>query len=498
MNKFTYSLFGPSRSRWLALLLCSLLSACQPAGIEDIDLAPPQPPLVELRVGTLYGPQIFMNSGQGFSGFDYEMASRFAEYLHLPMTMTPYPSRSELYQALKTGEIDIIAAGMSKTVSREEQFRLGPPLYKVNQVLVYREGLPPPQAIDQLEGSIAVIADSAFVDTLTQLQQDHPKLLWEQVYDKDNEELLTMIANGELDYTITDSTSLQINRRYLPELRDGMLLEQGLDVVWLLAPQDSDTLMSQLLAFWHSEQRAGTLAHLNEKYFGHVKRFDYVDTRAFIRAIDRVLPRYRKLFESYAGTLDWRKLAATSYQESHWDPNARSPTGVRGMMMLTMPTAKRVGISNRLDAEQSIRGGAIYLADIMDRLPDSIPENQRIWFALASYNIGMGHVEDARKLAEQMDLNPSAWRDIKKVLPLLQKRKYYQQTRYGYARGSEAVHYVDSIRRYYDTLVWIDNQERHLEVTAQPGILTPAEPQPVALSGDGPNEVPLAEPKLPR
>ena len=137
--------------------------------------------------------------------------------------------------------------------------------------------------------------------------------------------------------------------------------------------------------------------------------------------------------------------------------------------MLTRPTAEYVGVNDRLDAEQSIRGGAIYLKDMIDRLPESIPDSQRIWFALASYNIGLGHVEDARRLTQSMGMDPSSWRDVKKVLPLLQQSKYYKQTRYGYARGSEAVHYVDSIRRYYDTLVWVDNQSKQMEQ------LTPAD-----------------------
>ncbi|WP_037458181.1 membrane-bound lytic murein transglycosylase MltF [Shewanella sp. HN-41] len=456
-----------------AIIFGFLLTACQQVTVDETEFAPKK--LTELRVGTLYGPQIYMTSGQGNSGFDYDMAVLFAEYLNVPLKMLPFTNRAELYEALKKNEIDIIAAGMTETPARRELFRFGPPLYRVNQVLVYREGMPTPQNISELKGKITVIADSAFVETLTQLQKHNPSLVWDQVTDKDNEELLAMIANKEIDYTIADSSSVQINRRYLPDLRSGLVLEEKLDVVWLLPPTHSDELMSQLLAFWHQEKLAGTLDHLNEKYFGHVKRFDYVDTRAFLRAIETVLPRYRQLFEAHAGDLDWRKLAATSYQESHWNPNARSPTGVRGMMMLTEPTAKEIGITNRLDAKESIRGGAAYLRDMINRLPESIPESQRMWFALASYNIGYAHVEDARKLAESMELNPNAWRDVKKVLPLLQKRKYYQKTRYGYARGSEAVHYVDSIRRYYDTLVWVDNQSRPQNSEEEPNDLTAEE-----------------------
>jgi|TARA_R110001592_G_scaffold333746_1_gene617718 membrane-bound lytic murein transglycosylase F len=445
-----------------------MLSACQPVDIQNVDIAAPAPKRTVLKVGTLYGPQIYLNSEQGESGFDFEMAQRFADYLAVPLEMIPYTNRKQLFAALKENKIDIIAAGIAKTPNRSQQFKLGPTLYKVNQVLVYKEGTPEPKDISTLSGEITVMANSSSVNTLTKLQKDYPELMWNQVNDKDNEELFALIANGELNYTISDSNSLLINQRFLPELRAGMILEEKVEVVWLLPPNNSDRLMSKLLAFWHKERRAGTLEHLNEKYFGHVKRFDYVDTRAFIRAIDNILPEYRSFFEQYSGELDWRKLAAASYQESHWNPSARSPTGVRGMMMLTQPTAAYVGVDDRLDAEQSIRGGAFYLKDMMERLPDTISEAQRIWFALASYNIGLGHVEDARRLTESMGMDPSAWRDVKKVLPLLQQSKYYKQTRYGYARGSEAVHYVDSIRRYYDTLVWIDNQTQKLEIIEEP------------------------------
>jgi membrane-bound lytic murein transglycosylase F len=450
------------------ILLCGMLSACQPVDIQNVDIAAPAPKRTVLKVGTLYGPQIYLNSEQGESGFDFEMAQRFADYLAVPLEMIPYTNRKLLFAALKENKIDIIAAGIAKTPNRSQQFKLGPTLYKVNQVLVYKEGTPEPKDISTLSGEITVMANSSSVNTLTKLQKDYPELMWNQVNDKDNEELFALIANGELNYTISDSNSLLINQRFLPELRAGMILEEKVEVVWLLPPNNSDRLMSKLLAFWHKERRAGTLEHLNEKYFGHVKRFDYVDTRAFIRAIDNILPEYRSFFEQYSGELDWRKLAAASYQESHWNPSARSPTGVRGMMMLTQPTAAYVGVDDRLDAEQSIRGGAFYLKDMMERLPDTISEAQRIWFALASYNIGLGHVEDARRLTESMGMDPSAWRDVKKVLPLLQQSKYYKQTRYGYARGSEAVHYVDSIRRYYDTLVWIDNQTQKLEIIEEP------------------------------
>ncbi|WP_299004081.1 membrane-bound lytic murein transglycosylase MltF [uncultured Shewanella sp.] len=416
-----------------------------------------------LKVGTLFGPSIYFTTDQGSSGFDYEMAQSFANYLKQTLIIKPYANIDELYQAMAQGDIDIIAAGLTETAERRKKYRIGPVLYRVDQLLVYKQGTDKPKNITELSDKITVTANSSFADILSTLNQDNPKLNWQQVSDKDNAELLGMIDSGEIPYTLANSTTFNINRRYMPELRAGPILKKQQAVVWLLPKENSDKLMSELLSFWDQEQKAGVLAHLNEKYFAHVQRFDYVDTRAFIQAIDTRLPEYQDTFQKNAGDLDWRKLAATAYQESHWKPNARSPTGVRGLMMLTLATAKQLGIKNRLDPTQSIEGGARYLKEILNRLPDSIPENQRMWFALASYNIGIGHLEDARKLAQSMGLDPSAWRDVKQVLPLLQQRKYYKKTRYGYASGKQAVHYVDSIRRYYDTLVWVDNQNIQLD-----------------------------------
>ncbi|WP_298768762.1 membrane-bound lytic murein transglycosylase MltF [uncultured Shewanella sp.] len=416
-----------------------------------------------LKVGTLFGPSIYFTTDQGSSGFDYEMAQSFANYLNQTLIIKPYANIDELYQAMAQGDIDIIAAGLTETAERRKHYRIGPVLYRVDQLLVYRQGTDKPKHIAQLSDEITVTANSSFADILSTLNQDNPQLKWQQVSDKDNAELLGMIDSGEIPYTLANSTTFNINRRYMPELRAGPVLKKQQAIVWLLPKENSDKLMSELLSFWHQEQKAGVLAHLNEKYFAHVQRFDYVDTRAFIQAIDTRLPQYQDTFQKNAGDLDWRKLAATAYQESHWKPNARSPTGVRGLMMLTLATAKQLGIKNRLDPTQSIEGGARYLKEILDRLPDSIPDNQRMWFALASYNIGIGHLEDARKLAQTMGLDPSAWRDVKQALPLLQQRQYYKNTRYGYASGKQAVHYVDSIRRYYDTLVWVDNQNIQLD-----------------------------------
>jgi membrane-bound lytic murein transglycosylase F len=241
-------------------------------------------------------------------------------------------------------------------------------------------------------------------------------------------------------------------------------LTDTLQIAWLLNKKTDDSLRAALLDYFGQMQSSGQLAALEDKYFGHVRSFDFVDTRAFMRAVNAKLPEYRDMFEAHAGDLDWRLLAAMAYQESHWEPDAISPTGVRGMMMLTRATAKDMGISDRTDAEQSISGGARYFASLLRRIPARIQSPDRIWMAMAAYNVGLGHLEDARKITESLGYNPDLWIDVKQHLPLLRQKRYYQHTRFGYARGDEAVNYVDNIRRYYDSLLWLEQLETLPEV----------------------------------
>ncbi|MCP4055747.1 MAG: transglycosylase SLT domain-containing protein, partial [Pseudoalteromonas sp.] len=173
--------------------------------------------------------------------------------------------------------------------------------------------------------------------------------------------------------------------------------------------------------FLESLETNGTLAQISERFYGHLDRLNYVGARTFMHHVENRLPKYESLFRDYARefNMDWRLLAAIGYQESHWRPNAVSPTGVRGLMMLTRNTASHIGINNRLDAEESIQGGAKYFRIVHEKIPERIPEPDRTWFALASYNVGFGHLEDARRLTEGAGRDPDRWMDVKEFLPLL-------------------------------------------------------------------------------
>ncbi|WP_245748720.1 membrane-bound lytic murein transglycosylase MltF [Oceanisphaera psychrotolerans] len=451
-----------------ATLLLSLLGL---GGCDPQEYARTQQEQIQsrgaLRVGTLYHPLYYFLRDDQEEGLDYELARLFAEHQGVELQMVPAYSLDELFVLLDSGKVDMLAAGLISTPLRRQQYRFGPSYYEIAQTLVYRKGDPRPDDPEQIQGEVRVLAGSSQAEWLNKLQQELPELHWETRRDSDEEDLLRQVAEGQTAHTLVADTLLARTQRYYPNIDAAFTLGESQPVAWMLDQRADDSLLGQMLVFFDQLNRSGTLARLNEKYFGHIQNFDYVDTRTFLRRTEDILPRYQPLFERYAGELDWRLLAAISYQESHWDPKARSYTGVRGMMMLTEDTARQVGVENRLDPEQSIRGGARYLTSLMERLPDAIPEDERVWFALAAYNLGLGHMLDARRLTRMRDQNPNSWAEVKESLPLLHQPKWHSKTRYGYARGREAQQFVNNIRQYYQSLLWLDNPTTDPGLTAQ-------------------------------
>jgi membrane-bound lytic murein transglycosylase F len=413
-----------------------------------------------LTVGTVYGPTSYYVGSEGDTGFEYELAKKYAEYLGVDLKIKASYSLEALFTHLSEGKVDLLAAGLTVTDNRLQQFDFAPSYYDTSQKLVFKQGKVRPRTIDDLKGNLMVTAKSSHVENLNKIAESHADLAWQESSDLDNEELLIRILEEKIDYTIVDSNTLAVNRRYYPEISIGFTIKGAEPIAWALNKYGDDSILASLIDFFGKVHHDGTLLALNDKYYGHVEEFNYVDTRVFIQAIEKKLPKYRPLFEKYSEDVDWRLLAAISYQESHWNPHARSHTGVRGMMMLTLPTAKQMGIKSRLDAEQSIRGGAKYFKQMFKRMPDRVPSPDKLWFALASYNVGLGHLNDARIITKQQGGDPDRWVEVKDRLPLLKQKKYYKKTKYGYARGDEPIHYVENIRRYYDTLIWIDNKKQ--------------------------------------
>jgi membrane-bound lytic murein transglycosylase F len=388
------------------------------------------------------------------AGLEYDMVRSFAEWLGVEAEFRVIHSISGILDTLAAGGGDIAAAGLTYTEGRSLDYLVGPVYQTVTQLVIGRRGGARPKKIRALEKlNLRVVAGSSYEERLDVLKGNHPGLKWVSDDSLGVEQLLEMVWERRLDCTIADDNIFDINRRYHPELVATMAINDPEELVWFLN-RGSKSLRREVHRWFGQFSEKGKMARLIEKYYGFIKIYDYVDTRKFRSRIYTRLPAYRPMFEIAAADNDlpWTLLAAQSYQESHWNPRAKSPTGVKGIMMLTLASADDLGVTDRLDAEQSIDGGARYLRQLIDRLPASIEEPDRTWIALAAYNVGMSHLYDARKLARRLDKNPDLWADLQKVLPLLARKKYYKTLDHGYARGSEPVQFVNRIRNYEDIL----------------------------------------------
>ncbi|MDD9339207.1 MAG: membrane-bound lytic murein transglycosylase MltF [Providencia heimbachae] len=425
----------------------------------------------ELRISAVSSPLIYIDEQKQLHGFDYELAQGFATYLGVKLKITLRPTFEEIFNDLEKGTADIAVAGLLYNKDRLEKMKTGPSYLNVTQQLVYRKGSTRPKSFNDINGKLVVMSGTAHATTLKELAKQYPNLKWEENSKYTTNQLLEMLADGEIDYVLEDSIAVALQQRIHPQIAVAFDLLDDHAITWYMSRNQDDSLNAALLDFFNSSNETELLARLTEKYFSHVETFDYFDTLTFIKAINNKLPEYQPLFEKYADSIDWKLLAAIAWQESHWDPLATSPTGVRGLMMLTKPTATTMGIADRLDPEESIKGGTAYLEYIMERLPESIAEDDRIWFALSAYNMGYGHMQDVRKLTQMLGGDPDRWLDVKARLPLLTQKKYYSQLTYGYARGHEAYRYVENIRRYHQSLVGYlqsqDKKQRSLDIAQQ-------------------------------
>ena len=441
------------------LLLCA--TACL-AACGEAEPPPPPPPdpaktlaaaLDEGRLIVLTAPgptSHFFDEDGSVSGYEVELARTFARSRGLVAEFDVRSDLQAVLDAVAAGEGHIAAAGITVTEERSEIFDFGP-VYKgvVEQVACRRAGVGV-RALEDLSGvSLSVVGGSSYAETLDRLQAENPELSWEEVEAPSAMPLLRQVQEEALDCTIADSNLIAHARLQFPELLTPLTVSDGRSHAWIrakAAPQ-----LAEPLELWFADAHAqGVLEELDERWYGYTHRFDYVDVARFVRRIDERLPALRPHFEAAAieHGVDWRWLAAQAYQESHWNPDAVSATGVRGVMMLTLPTAREVGVEDRTDPVQSIEGGALYLRRLFDRIPEGADGEDQLFKAFAAYNVGMGHLYDARRLARRQGLDPDSWPSLRQTLPLLSQREFYTTVRHGYARGHEPVQYVRNIRRY--------------------------------------------------
>lgn len=422
----------------------------------------------EIKVLTRNAPTTFYEGASGKTGFEYELLNAFAHYLDVDLTLVTDKDINLIKPLLLGKSIDLSAAGLSERIQGVDATRLSPAYGNTKAQIIYKNGaIKRPKTLKDIGSTPIAILDGYNHDTLLKTYMDqYPQLNWVMLKDTNLDELIEAVDGGDFVYALVESREFEISRRHTPEVHLGFTLhDTQSNISWKTAKSSDSSLQNAVHEFFTLPATQTLITNLNERYFGHIDKFDYVDKRSFVKHIENRLPLYKPYFleaEQKTG-IDWRLLAAIGYQESHWRPDATSPTGVRGLMMLTNATAKEVGVKNRLNPEQSIMGGAKYFKSMLKRIPKDVIDPDRTWFALAAYNVGFGHLLDARLIAERLGKNKSLWVNIKSTLPLLSKKKYYSTVRHGYARGYEPVSYVNNVRDFYETLVWYELNDSELD-----------------------------------
>ena len=411
-----------------------------------------------LNVILLNAPSTYYIGTEGKQGFEYDLLNKYSQYLGVELNITTAHTTQEAIELSKVLKPHITSAALAKTPLRESKFNFGPSYFEVQEQVICHRGMINgktfPRDIEDLAGlNLMVGKGTSYNETIDSLVHDGFDLNITLTSEYSTEELLYKVASHEIDCTIADSNIYSINLRYFPEISLAFSISGREQLAWLLA-DDSKELEADMYAWLNSFNQSGEMAELKDHYYSYVLYFDYYNTKMFYKRIKTRLPKYQEYFEKASEDygIPSTLLAAISYQESHWNPNAKSFTGVRGLMMLTRSTAKLLGVKNRLDPQESIVGGTRHLKQMIKFVPKEVSGENRLKFALAAYNIGMGHIHDAQRLAKKMGLNENSWNDLKRVLPLLSQKKYYKTLKYGYARGEEPVKYVDSIYNYRNIL----------------------------------------------
>ncbi|MGE5466371.1 MAG: membrane-bound lytic murein transglycosylase MltF [Ignavibacteria bacterium] len=431
--------------RWvfcLSFVFALLSAACS-------KLEPPQPG-GELVVA-IRGDPVFYQPASGeepASGFENDLLEAFAAELQVKLKLVPVRGSREMRELVRTGKVHFAAALPAEA---EPELAYTKPLHVARQLIVQQADAIGFDELGDLAGHVIQVALDSPLDKV--LRGLKPAVTVAEVDEANDIDLLARVSDGKAELVATDSAHYDVAVNFYPDIEVAQELPGTVTYAWTFRARDEE-LRRKADAFLTRMAEDGTLARIRDRYYGHIKRINQENMGQFLTAMQTRLPHYRADFlqaQRLTG-IDWRLLAALAYQESGWNPLATSPTGVRGMMMLTEDTADYLGVSNRLDPRQSILAGARYLGEILDAIPDETPDPDRTWLALAAYNLGMGHFNGARALAKGLKRDPDSWYDMKKVLPLLARPQYYQRLKSGRGRGGEAVIMVENIRNFYNVL----------------------------------------------
>jgi membrane-bound lytic murein transglycosylase F len=435
-------------------LLWLLIAGCKPS--DPVDAAPSiDPAKKEIVFVTHNGPSTYyLDNDNQPAGMEYDLAVLFVKeyYPSYEIRFLLADSISDIIPSLLKGKAHIAAANLTITDMREHLVLFSSPYQDTQQQLIFNNEVndKPKDITEVFDKKIAVPAGTSYAERLTSTKKSYPALKWFNKNHTNTETLLEEVADGLIDYTVADSHLAALMQNYYPNLDVAMPIGPQDKIAWAMSKNADPQLVMKVNTFFAKIKKDGTLHNLLDRHYGHNNRLNTLDVTTFLEHTNTLLPKYIHLFKQAQNItgIDWRLLAALSYRESHWDTYNTSPTNVRGLMMLTESTADLMGVTDRLDPKQSIPAGAKYLLKLIDTVPERIPEPDRTYMALAAYNIGYAHVEDARVLASRLKLNPDSWADVKKTLVLLKNPDYYTTLKYGYASGGAPVVFVESVRSY--------------------------------------------------
>lgn len=468
---------APAGSRWatttalLASLLVAtaLLTACEPkpSALDQIRARG------ELRVVTLNSPTSYYLGAHGPEGLEFQLARAFAQELGVNLVIFPVANVRAMQAEMAAGRADIAAAQLTADSSWEIVGDAANVYEHIPQYVVYRRGEKRPRSTLQIESArLAVRTGSPQERLLQRLKRTvAPNLEWIETAPRAADPLED-VHQGQADYAIIDAREFSFARHLYPDILVGFTLPEERPVQWIVRRGAPD-LYERVNRFFESMQASGELARLTRQESGNARRFEYLESRTFQKHLNARLSRYRPLFEEAAQLtgVDWRLLAAMGYQESKWNPSAESPNGALGVMMLTLSTAEALGVDDRTDPRQNIIAGAKYFVEVREKLPKRIPEPDRTWMTIAAYNVGFGHLEDARIITQMRGKNPDSWEDVAEHLPLLAQERWYTRVKRGYARGWEPVQFVTRVQRFLKLLEWQATEpapEQHVRIEVTP------------------------------
>ena len=418
-----------------------------------------------LRVATLIEPTLYIPDSYRPQGLEYDLSQRFAARLGVDVEYHVMPSIDAAYTALEENRVDLAAAGLQVDPARQTRFRYGPPYLTVSRKLLHARDRELPTSLADLDGeTVALPAGSGTRHWLERQLAADRRLRLTIREEADKVALLQGIRQGRIDYAITLSHIALLTHKLTDDVAIGSSVGTPVSLAWAFSRRADTSLYHEARVFFAEIRRQRELKSLVDRHYAQFERLDEALSRRFLSDLETraapYLDTFRRAGERYG--IDWRLLAAVGYQESKWRPDAVSHQGAYGVMQIILPTARGLGLKDPTNPVRNIMAGAKYIAQLRDQVPEKATEPDRTYLAMAAYNVGIGHLKDALELTREQGGDPTSWPDVRPRLLQLADPAIYRDLRYGYARGSETVNYVENIRAFHDLMIWVATREAML------------------------------------